>query len=316
MAKIISITLNTAIDNLIEIDTFKQGSVIRAKHAAFYASGKAINSTRTISCLGKDVTALCFVGKNEAHFYNQLESKHITLKLHIVEGTTRSNITIVNANNDLIMHLQTHGYKLSKKLLQLFTNQLKTLISAGDIIIISGSLPDGLPHNYYKTLIEMCHKKGGKVIFDSSGVALFNGLEGIPYAVKPNLEELKDLSDKSLLNKSDIVKEAKNLNNKGIEYVFVSMEKKGVLLTKRGEAGYWEANVKLPASEHKGDEIGCGDAMIGGIAVSLSENSKTEDVLILATACGAANILSKGPGICDLRNVALLSKQVTIKFFK
>ena len=316
MAKIISINLNSAIDNHIVIDKFKLGNIIRAKQSLLFASGKAINSTRTISCLKQYVTAFCFVGKNEAHFYDQLKSKYIKLNLHYVDGITRSNITVVDSNHNLIIHLQTNGYKLSEKLLRPFTNQLEKLISVGDIVIISGGLPNGITDDYYKILIEFCNKKGSKVVFDSSGKYLKKGIDGNPFVIKPNVAELEELSGKKISSLSGIIKEAKKLNKKGIELVFISRGEQGVILTKRGQAGYWTANVKLSSMKHEGDEIGCGDAMIGGIAISLSKSNKIEDILKMAVACGAANILSKGPGICKLSNVKILSKQVIINFYK
>ncbi len=314
MTKIISINLNSAIDHHIEIDKFKLGSVIRAKESILYASGKAINSTRTISCLKKNITAFCFVGKNEAHFYNQLKSKYIKLNLFKVEEITRSNITIVDSNHNLITHLQTNGYKLKEELLHPFINQIEKQISKDDVVIISGGIPNGIPDDYYKILIELCNKKGSKVVFDSSGKYLKNGIKSNPFVIKPNIKELEELSGRKISNLAGIVKEAKELNKKGIELVFISRGEKGVVLTKRGETGYWTANVKIPLIKHEGDNIGCGDAMVGGIAVSLFKDNQIEDILKMAVACGAANILSKGPGICKLSDVNLLSKQVIIKF--
>ncbi len=316
MPKIITITLNPAVDHNILIEKFKTGEVTRAKQATVSAAGKGINVARTVAGLGKQVTAFCYVGKNETHIYKQLRSKYLNLILFPVNGTTRSNMTVVDSGQRLIIHIQTKGFDLDELLLQLLGPRLEELVSPGDVVAVSGSTPEGVPVHFYENLIASCNKKGCKVIFDSSGPFFKRGLQGIPYVIKPNMEELEELSGRKISSVPDVVREAKAFNEKGTEFVFVSRGKKGVILTRKDQPGYWKANVKLPPGNREGNEIGCGDAMIGGIALSLSFGYETEDVLRMAVACGAANLLSKGPGVCDPSDVKILFSKASIRYFR
>lgn len=313
MPRLITVTLNPAIDQYIEVDTLKAGMVHRTKRSERYAAGKGINVGRTIACLKKQLNAFCFAGKDEAVFFNRLNSDYMTVKVYPVEGITRCNITISDIKRQQVTHFQTQGFKLNKEALKSFESQLLEMVSAGDIIAISGSLPEGLPVTYYKTLIKMCRNKGGKVIFDSGGKAFINGLEGLPFAVKPNIDELRELSSTPLNSLETMAEEARKLNEKGIEYVFVSMGEAGVIMTQRGKQGYLRARLKLPVALKKQSDIGCGDAMVAGIAASFSENAADDALLKLAVACGTANLFNHVPGICDLRLVEMFSKRVDIK---
>ncbi len=314
MSKIITVTLNPAIDHIIHIDKFEQGEVIRARQSSLVAAGKGINVARTISCLKKEVTAFCFVGNNEAYLFNQLGSEFYKIVLFPVDGPTRSNITVVEPNHKLITHLQTNGFELSEVQLEPFTQQLGHFITSGDTVVLSGSVAKGVPDDYYKQLIAMCNGKGCRVVFDSSGIMLKKGIEAKPYVIKPNIAELKELSGSNLPTLEEIIREAGKINEMGVELVFISRGGEGVILTRRGDAGYWTANVQLPSGEHEGDEIGCGDSMIGGVALSISGNYQTEDIIRMAVSCGAANILSKGPGVCRPVDVESLFRQAEVRY--
>ncbi len=316
MNKIITITLNSAVDNVIEIENLRRGKVIRAKRTLRYASGKGINSSRTISCLRKKVTAFCFVGKTETHFFNDLKSTYFNIKIFPTEGVTRSNITVLDTSNNLLTHLQTQGYKLSIRQIDDFATIINQTITLNTVVVISGSLPNGVPNNMYYKLISKCNRRNCKVIFDSSKQPLKEGLKGKPYLVKPNIEELQELFGTKITSIKDIVKYGKIINAMGIEYVFVSLGKKGVIVTQRNDNGYWRGYIKEKINIHTGDEIGCGDAMIGGIAVGISENFELPKLINIAVASGSANLLTFGPGNCKYVDIVKFSKKVKTIYYK
>ncbi len=79
--------------------------------------------------------------------------------------------------------------------LKVFFNHLLSLVKEGDIVILSGSLPKGIEDTIYKRIIENLKQKSIKVILDADGPSLLKGVEAIPYAIKPNLHELKAIVD-------------------------------------------------------------------------------------------------------------------------
>lgn len=193
---------------------------------------------------------------------------------------------------------------------------LEQQISEGDIVVISGSIPEGISGSFLCSTIEQLKSKGCTVVFDSSGASFVTGMKGKPDVIKPNVEELRELSGHPIVSVQDIVRESKLLNDKGIGKVFVSRGKKGVLLTLKGQPGYWTAKVVLDNASREGNEVGCGDAMIGGIATSLAFHYDTDDILRMATACGTASLLSQGPGVVHPDHVEALFKKVVVRYHR
>jgi 1-phosphofructokinase family hexose kinase len=312
MKKVITICLNTAIDNIVEIENFECGIVTNSKYSKYYPSGKAINTARTIASYGENVLALGFVGEAELPFFKSLNSRNLHISLKKAIGRTRTNITLIDKNHELIIHVRGSGYKLTKNELLEIMTELSLVASQDDIVVISGSIPPGLPLSSFKQIILHCKKLGLKVILDSSGKFLKNAISALPYVLKPNMEELKELFGMNISSESEIVSATKQLNNLGIELVFVSNGSEGVILTKRNQEGYWKANVKLEDVKYKGEEIGCGDAMVGGISIGLKNNYDIDSLLRIAVSCGAANLLKEGPGVCNKMDISKFFKNVSV----
>jgi 1-phosphofructokinase family hexose kinase len=312
--KIIAITLNSAVDKIIRIEKIKSRHVIESDEHFAFPSGKAMNSAKTLESLETKVTGICFVGENDYNFFSQLNSSHIKLKLFKVFGNTRNNITLIDRNHSLIAHLKTSGYTLSEIDLEYLYAALNKIVKSNDIIILSGSLPRGVPVNSYRTLIEYFNKKGSKVVFDSSKLFLKEGIKAKPYLAKPNIKELADITNGTFSREKDIVNAAKAINRMGIEFVFVSRGAKGVIVTQNNRSGYWIGGLKSRLDNIQGNEIGCGDAMVGGISFGLYHNYDTENLINIAVATGTANLLKMGPGLCNAQDVKHLQERISIQF--
>jgi 1-phosphofructokinase len=271
MAQIFSIVLNTAIDNIIEIEKFEKGIVTSAIYSKYYPSGKAVNSARTIASINENVTVHGFVGKSESDFFSSLNSTNLKMNLAKIKGRTRTNITLIDSNHELVLHTRTKGYLLTKNDFSVLCIKLSKIIKTGDVVILSGSIPEGISVNSFAKIIMICKSKNAKVIFDSSKSFLKSAIPYQPFAIKPNLDELSELVGRQLKTKSEIIEASSYLNHQGIEMVFVSNGAEGVILMTKGSNIYWTASLNLRQKRFNGEEIGCGDAMVGGIAVAIKE---------------------------------------------
>src|SRR3990167_156182 len=97
MQKIITVTLNTAIDHIIEVPSFTLGKTHRSKNDEAFPSGKGINVTRTLNVLGKKAVAMGFVGRSSLNFFKTLDSDLCSMQLTVVDGETRRNISIIDS---------------------------------------------------------------------------------------------------------------------------------------------------------------------------------------------------------------------------
>ncbi|NOT85606.1 MAG: 1-phosphofructokinase family hexose kinase [Methylococcaceae bacterium] len=296
MPKIFTVTANTAIDQVITVDDFILGDTLVASNSVQFAAGKGINVAKALMSLEQPVIALGFVGQQSRADFEGLQSALLKTAFTWVKGKTRTNITLINANSSQETHIRAIGYSVNAADCQQLIAKLKAKIQAGDIVVLSGSIPDGAPIDFYKSLIELCHAYGALVFLDSSGEPLKAGLSGRPYLIKPNHHELEVLIGQSLKNEQAIIQAAQAIVNKGVKCVVVSRGNKGALLVTENQV------LSTAVANTMGNiisSIGCGDAMVAGLALSKIQGDDFKASLLLALACGTANLFTAEPGRFD-----------------
>ncbi len=185
------------------------------------------------------------------------------------------------------------------------------MIEQASMLTFSGSLPAGLPDDYYKDMIDLCHKKHKLVVLDCSGRALQNALKGQikPLLIKPNREELAALLGRNVKNTITDLKEAlMSPLFDGIEWVVVSLGADGVF-AKHYDTFY---QVKIPPIEVV-NPVGSGDAMLAGLAQALDYKQSDEKVLKHGNVLGVLNAQEKVTGQVNMQNYRVLFDQIQIK---
>lgn len=309
LAKIITVTANTAIDFFIEVDGLAGRDNLQAKSSAEFACGKGINVAKAVESLKHSVICLGFAGRKSKHLFNELESDLLEADLIAVEGNTRTNITLFDSNENRETHIRTAGFTVTLDDCLTLIDTIDANITAGDIVILSGSLPPGASDNFYQTIIENCHRKSAITFLDSSGCSLIEGLKAKPYLTKPNQQELEEIIGATLPDEQSIVAAARALIDQGIEWVCVSRGHLGLIAVSK--------HIALSACiyQNPGDivtKIGCGDAMIAGLAVALLNRTSLEDTIKLGVACGTANLYSIEPGRLDRDRVSDIVNHIDI----
>ena len=146
----------------------------------------------------------------------------------------------------------------------------------------------------YAKIITKLKEAGKKVILDTSGVLLQEGMKAAPTLVKPNQDELELLFDTKIHSMDEVIKYAVEIHESGIPYVAVSLGGEGALLV--CEEGIYHGK---PPKIQVVNTVGCGDSMVGGFAVALKRNYRAEEALSYAVAVSAANALSPNTGDFD-----------------
>lgn len=319
MSRIVTITLNTAIDHIILVPQFSVGNIFRAKQNWFFPSGKGINVSRTIGELGIETLALGFVGNSQNYRFKGLNPNFIEMILTNVEGDTRTNITILDETNHGRTHIQNQGYTVRKDDFRKLKSNIHERIKSGDIVVISGSLPPGISSNSYIEIIQICKLRGAQVIFDSSGEAFRNGVSAQPYMVKPNIHELEMYAHKNLRNNEcEIITAARELTEKkGIEVVVVSRGADGFLVLRAGSRTFWKVFLDVSSQPKSGNNgVGSGDALVGGWAIGLLKKMSFTEIMRLSISCASANLYTLAPGGCDKTTVYELMSRVEIQEFQ
>ncbi|MFZ5840245.1 MAG: 1-phosphofructokinase family hexose kinase, partial [Pseudomonadota bacterium] len=219
--KVVTITLNPALDLTGSVEALKVGSVSLVKQSNLHAAGKGVNVAKVLSDLGADVTVTGFLGKDNPELFHQLFAE-IDVKDEFieVEGSTRINVKLVESNGE-VSDINFPGVQVTAEDIARFEDTLFRLAETHDYFVLAGSLPGGVTPELCAAWIEKLHQLGKKVLFDSSKAALSAGIDAHPWLIKPNDEELSDFVGQHLETPEQCQQAAQSLADKGIENIVV-----------------------------------------------------------------------------------------------
>ncbi len=293
MAKIFTVTANSAVDFFIEVDELPDRQTVLAKNSTEYLCGKGINVAKALAVLKIPCTCLGFVGRQSLGSFLTIESPLLHTDFTVVEGKTRTNITLYDVANNSETHIRTAGFVVTDSACQDLLDKLAGLVHGDDIVIFSGSLPPGAPEDFHAALIRQCHRHSALAFLDSSGNSLLAGLKARPWLIKPNLQELEEITGQTLHDTKAIAAAARTIVNQGITWVFVSCGAQGVVVV--GENIALSARVtNIP--EHVLSHIGCGDAMLAGLSAAFNAGLGLQEAIRSGIAGGTANLYTREPG--------------------
>ena len=196
---ICTVTLNPALDKTVEIPDLTIDSVNRITTMRTDPGGKGINVSKVISKLGGSSVATGILGGDTGNaIRSSLEAMGLENRFRFVKGETRTNLKVIDPVNHTNTDINEPGITVSEELLNEFLEEVVGMITSGDIVVLSGSLPKGAPKDTYYTWVKACREAGARVILDADGELLAEGLKASPYLVKPNNHELSGLLGRNL----------------------------------------------------------------------------------------------------------------------
>ncbi|MCS7264566.1 MAG: 1-phosphofructokinase [Armatimonadetes bacterium] len=297
--KVVTVTLNPAIDKTVVVPNFRPERVVRVREVYLYPSGKGVNVARVLSRLGVKAVCLGFIGGYFGRFLaDSLTREGIEHDFNIVSDETRINLTICDPQNGLEVHLVEPGAKVTEEDWLIFVSTYERHLENASWVALCGSLPPGVPIDAYAQLIRIAHRKSVPCALDTSGEALLKGVGAKPKLVKPNKQELAELVGEELKSEEKLRSAILKVHQLGVDIVVVSLGKEGAI----GSDGtnFWKATT-LPVKVV--NTVGSGDALLGGLIFALLKEMSFEEALKFAVATGTANTLVDGPCYIDLRDL-------------
>ncbi len=179
------------------------------------------------------------------------------------------------------------------------------------LIVISGSLPLGVPSNFYQPLIGSARSAGSKVFVDTSGEALPASIEAGPSFVKPNRREVETLLGQSLGDSATAARAVQKIIERGADSAAVTLGPGGLVWSEGKGGPVWSAQ---PPRLKAISTVGCGDATLAGFAYASLRGWSGEQALRLAAACGAANCLAEFEGRISEMDVKSLIPQIDVEY--
>ena len=306
---ILTVTMNPSIDISYPLDELKIDTVNRVVDVTKTAGGKGLNVTRVLSEFSDSVVATGLVGGKLGDFLVENIDDKVSKRFFSIQGETRNCIAILHGENQT--EILEKGPEVQEKEGQDFLAHFKELIETVEVVAISGSLPAGLPVDYYASLVELANQAGKPVVLDCSGASLQAVLESShkPTVIKPNNEELSQLLGREITKDLDELKEVlQEPLFDGIEWIIVSLGANGAF-AKHGNTFY---KVDIPRIQVV-NPVGSGDSTVAGIASGLFHRETDQELLIKANVLGMLNAQEKMTGHVNMANYQGLYDQLIVK---
>jgi 1-phosphofructokinase len=291
---IVTITPNPSVDRTLHLAGLVPGAVHRADSETVEPSGKGVNVALAVHRVGGQVVAVLPVaGHAGAHLAAMLDEAGLPHELVAASGETRSNVSLLEPDGTTTKINET-GPELTPADIGQLSEAGRRLSRDGDWVVWCGSLPRGFTPQELAARVASGRAAGRLVGVDTSGEALTVAVsaprEGLPHLIKPNTEELAELTDRSLLTVGDVADAASELVERGIATVLVSMGGDGAVLAEKGLVLYGSA----PA-ERVVNTAGAGDAFLAGYLATLGPGSPSaEERLAGALRFGSAAVAQSG----------------------
>ncbi len=286
-----TVTLNPALDYEVLVDGFRAGGLNRTSREHMHFGGKGVNVSTVLHGLGVGTTALGFVaGFTGKALEDGLKARGIpTDFIRLEEGLTRVNVKIRSGGGGGETEINSQGPAIPAPALEDLLQKLDRL-GEGDVLVLAGSLPAGLPANVYQTILNRVEGRGVLTVVDAARDLLKGVLSCRPFLVKPNSAELGELFGKGSLTEEEILFCAKKLQERGARNILVSMAGDGSLLLDE-TGGARRLGVPPGTVRHS---VGAGDSMVAGFLAGWLETRDYAAAHRMGAAAGSATAFSDG----------------------
>ena len=299
MEKVLTITLNPAIDKSTSVPALVPEKKMRCKPPKFEPGGGGVNVSRALKKLGYKSTAMFLAGGYTGKFFESLlKEEDIETLVIPISSHTRENLIVLDESTNLQYRFGMPGPTIREEEWRECLNRIKAC-SGCDYVVISGSNAPGIPLEFYAQAAELVKEKKARLIIDTSEEALEYALTKGVFLVKPNLGELSTLAHVKELNAGSVAEVARSIINTGkCEVMVVSMGATGAMVVTKDE----HYHAAAPAVKIK-STVGAGDSMLAGIIIGLQKELPLKNVLQYGVACGTAATMNPGTELCNKEDV-------------
>ena len=309
MPDIVTVTINPAIDIFVNVARVEPTRKLRCSAPKRDPGGGGINVARVAHRLGGSVTAIYPTGGAIGKLLHRLvEREGIDSLVTPSHVETRENFTAYEETTGEQYRFVLPGSALHRAEWEAVLHKLTTLPEKPKFVVASGSVPPGVPEDFFARVARQAKQLGAQCVIDTSGSALKTALiEGVAL-IKPNLVELSDLVGAPLDTEDARVAACRKLITDGrVEAVALTLGEQGALLVTADKV--YRAQ---PMSIEPVSTVGAGDSFLGGLVAALAANNPLQQAFRVAVAAGSAAVLSPGTELCRKDVVQRLLPEVKV----
>ena len=283
---IYTVTFNPSLDYIVRVNSFKPGAINRTFYENILPGGKGINVSIVLSNLGHKSVALGFMAGFTGDDIAELMKGFgcgVDL-IRVKEGFSRINVKL---KSDEETEINGQGPLITAEDIGKLYEKLDRL-AAGDILVISGSVPGSLPRDVYERITQRLEGKGIRIVVDAEKDLLIGTLRFRPWLVKPNERELGEIYGVTLRTQEEVIPYAKKLQEEGARNVLISMAGEGAVFIAESREVF-----RSPAP--RGilvNSVGAGDSMVAGFIGGYLETGDYREAFRMGIAAGSASAFS------------------------
>ncbi|GAB4520144.1 MAG: 1-phosphofructokinase [Phycisphaerales bacterium] len=305
--RIVTITLNTAVDHVIEAPELRVGAHVRAKRLGRSPGGKGVNVARILGALGTRSVATGFVGKGELgmfeEFLERVGTGRVVTQFLTVRGRTRDNITIMDPVLDTETHVRTEGFVVQREDVRRLLSKAGMLARPETVMCLMGSIPPGVVMGDLRTIAHRSVEGGARLVVDMEGDALRSVIDERMWMLKVNDNELSEIAGEAIATEEDALRVGRrHLVSEGgtAEVVIITRGAAGAVLLTPDGAYSAQTFVHPGRIAHT---VGCGDALLAGVLHAWSERRGWGEVLKVGVGTATGHAVSREPGVLEMEAV-------------
>ncbi len=295
---ILCVNANAAIDKTAVVSPFRLDAIHRPQQVLALPGGKGCNVARALLLLGEKPVVTGWVGGFAGQFIEAgLQREGVQTAFVQIESESRTCLSILDPEANTMTELYEKGAEIPPDKLDALINLFRSRVGDAAAVTLSGSLPAGVPTDFYGQLIEIAHEANVPVYLDSSGAALKAGCLAKPTLIKPNQHEFAELVGVPLKSRADYISAALNVSAHFGTIVVLSLGAEGAIAADNTEVYHAQpAPIKVVSA------VGSGDCLLAGVSYGLSHGFTLAESLRYGVAAGTANAMQIGAGIFSLKD--------------
>ena len=309
MPDIVTLTINPAVDIFVNVARVEPTRKLRCSTPKRNPGGGGINVARAAHRLGGGVAAIYPTGGAIGKLLHRLvEREGIESLVTPSHVETRENFTAYEETTGEQYHFVLPGSALHRVEWEEVLDKLATLSGKPKFVVASGSVPPGVPEDFFARVARLAKQRGAQCIIDTSGAALKMALAEGVMLIKPNLVELSDLVGAPLDSDHARIAACRQLAiERRAEVVALTLGEQGALLVTTNKVFRSQPMAIEPVST-----VGAGDSFLGGLVAALASDHSLAEAFRVAVAAGSAAVLSPGTELCSEEDVKRLLPKVKV----
>lgn len=294
--KVVTLTLNPVLDKSTYAKIVVPEKKTRCEPPVYEPGGGGINVSRAIKKLGSESLALFMAGGDNGRKIEELlEKEGVQFKVTQTSHNTRENVMIYDRKTENQYRFVMPGPEVKEKDWKTFLNEVENLNPKPDYLVASGSLPPGVPDDFYARVASFSKKNDIRFVLDTSGSSMKLAMQEGLHMLKPNLRELAEMLEVEQLTGMELEDAAMEILDKGYcKMLIISLGAQGAMLARQDAAIDYIVPPTMPVIS----AVGAGDSMVAGIIVGCLKGFWPDQAARYGVAAGTAAAMTPGSELC------------------